>query len=196
MKRIFSIYRYIDKKQKWLVIIGRFVNGGVVLVQPLVLSKILQLDKHGLSYGKIWQLLVYGLSVYFVVYSFMLLANHAHNVFRREIQNGIRSSLFRKVIANPKFSQNDKITLLTQDMEVLGDTYLEPINTALSWAFVTLVTSIYILMQDFMLGAIFYHLSSPSRYLTKNILSLVIQIKKLFYFGLKFSVKSVYKSNT
>lgn len=155
MKRIFSIYRYINKKQKWLVIIGRFVNGGVVLVQPLVLSKILQLDKHGLSYGKIWQLLVYGLSVYFVVYSFMLLANHAHNVFRREIQNGIRSSLFRKVIANPKFSQNDKITLLTQDMEVLGDTYLEPINTALSWAFVTLVTSIYILMQDFILGAIF-----------------------------------------
>lgn len=45
-------------------------------------------------------------------------------------------------------------------------------------------------------GAIFYHLSSPSRYLTKNILSLVIQIRKLFYFGLKFSVKSVYKSNT
>ena len=43
---------------------------------------------------------------------------------------------------------------------------------------------------------LFYHLSSPSRYLTKNILSLVIQIRKLFYFGLKFSVKSVYKSNT
>ncbi|AXJ12838.1 hypothetical protein Sp14A_09170 [Streptococcus pluranimalium] len=42
----------------------------------------------------------------------------------------------------------------------------------------------------------FYHLSSPSRYLTKNILSLVIQIRKLFYFGLKFSEKSVYKSNT
>ena len=35
----------------------------------------------------------------------------------------------------------------------------------------------------------FYYLSSLSRYLTKNILSLVIQIWKLFYFGLKFSVK-------
>ena len=46
------------------------------------------------------------------------------------------------------------------------------------------------------MDAFFYHLSSPSRYLTKNILSLVIQIRKLFYFGLKFSVKSVYKSNT
>ncbi|MBS8079944.1 helix-turn-helix transcriptional regulator, partial [Streptococcus suis] len=32
----------------------------------------------------------------------------------------------------------------------------------------------------------FYHLSSSSRYLTKNILCLVIQIRKLFYFGLKF----------
>ena len=42
----------------------------------------------------------------------------------------------------------------------------------------------------------FYYLSSLSRHLMKNILSLVIQIWKLFYFGLKFSVKSVYKSNT
>ncbi len=42
----------------------------------------------------------------------------------------------------------------------------------------------------------FYHLSSSSRYLTKNILCLVIQIRKLFYFGLKFSVKSAYKTNT
>lgn len=155
MKRMFGIYRYIDKKQKWLVVLGRLVNGGVVLVQPLVLSKILQLDERGLSYDKIWQLLVYGLSVYFVVYSFMLLANHAHNVFRREIQNGIRSSLFRKVIANPKFSQNDKITLLTQDMETLGDTYLEPINSFLGWSFVALVSSVYILMQDALLGSIF-----------------------------------------
>ncbi|AML45968.1 hypothetical protein APQ97_02425 [Streptococcus suis] len=38
-------------------------------------------------------------------------------------------------------------------------------------------------------GAIFYHLSSSSRYLTKNILCLVIQIRKLFSFGLKLRVK-------
>ncbi|MBS8026827.1 DNA-binding response regulator, partial [Streptococcus suis] len=36
----------------------------------------------------------------------------------------------------------------------------------------------------------FYHLSSPSRYLTKNILSSIVKIRKLFYFGLHFSVKS------
>ncbi|NQP90229.1 hypothetical protein HO887_10185, partial [Streptococcus suis] len=42
----------------------------------------------------------------------------------------------------------------------------------------------------------FYHLSSPSRYLTKNILSSIVKISKLFYFGLKFSVKSAYKTNT
>ena len=52
------------------------------------------------------------------------------------------------------------------------------------------------LSNVFLSDEVFYHLSSPSRYLTKNILSLVIQIWKLFYFGLKFSVKSVYKSNT
>ncbi|QLL49197.1 hypothetical protein DK875_04675 [Streptococcus suis] len=38
-------------------------------------------------------------------------------------------------------------------------------------------------------GLVFYHLSSSSRYLTKNILCLVIQIRKLFSFGLKLRVK-------
>ncbi|MCO8180127.1 hypothetical protein NKE56_11375, partial [Streptococcus suis] len=44
-------------------------------------------------------------------------------------------------------------------------------------------------------GLFFYHLSSPSRYLTKNILSSIVKIRKLFYFGLNFSVKSAYKTN-
>ncbi|MDW8733330.1 helix-turn-helix transcriptional regulator, partial [Streptococcus suis] len=39
------------------------------------------------------------------------------------------------------------------------------------------------------MDSFFYHLSSSSRYLTKNILCLVIQIRKLFSFGLKFRVK-------
>ncbi|MCK3819361.1 ECF transporter S component [Streptococcus suis] len=56
------------------------------------------------------------------------------------------------------------------------------------------------LLIDFLLGypqwAFFYYLSSPSRYLTKNILSSIVKISKLFYFGLKFSVKSAYKTNT
>ncbi|KPA60899.1 hypothetical protein XK26_11370 [Streptococcus suis] len=45
-------------------------------------------------------------------------------------------------------------------------------------------------------NSFFYHLSSPSRYLTKNILSSIVKIRKLFYFGLHFSVKSAYKTNT
>ncbi|WP_238144163.1 hypothetical protein [Streptococcus suis] len=48
----------------------------------------------------------------------------------------------------------------------------------------------------FSIRAVFYYLSSPSRYLTKNILSSIVKISKLFYFGLKFSVKSAYKTNT
>ena len=36
---------------------------------------------------------------------------------------------------------------------------------------------------------IFYYLSSLSRHLMNTILSSVVKIRKLFYFGLKFSVK-------
>ena len=45
------------------------------------------------------------------------------------------------------------------------------------------------LMTYFQLGTVFYYLSSLSRHLMNTILSSVIQIWKLFYFGLKFSVK-------
>lgn len=155
MKRMLGIYRYIDKKYRWLVIFGIFMNGGVVLAQPLVMSKILQLGSEELSFAKIWQLLVYGLSVYLVIYSLMLFGNHTNNIFRREIHIGIRSALFRKLISNSKYSNNDKVTLLTQDMELLGDGYLEPIAGLLCWSFVSLVTALYIIMQDFLLGSIF-----------------------------------------
>ncbi|MFH0373026.1 ATP-binding cassette domain-containing protein [Streptococcus sp. A22] len=155
MKRILKIYGYIDKKYRWLVIFGIFMNGGVVLAQPLIMNKILQLGSEELSFGKIWQLLVYGLSVYLVIYSLMLFGNYTNNIFRREIHIGIRSSLFRKLISNSKYSHNDKITLLTQDMELLGDRYLEAIAGFLCWGFVSFVTALYIIMQDILLGSIF-----------------------------------------
>ncbi|WP_161498250.1 hypothetical protein [Streptococcus suis] len=40
-----------------------------------------------------------------------------------------------------------------------------------------------------LLPLFFYHLSSLSRYLMKNILSSIVKIRKLFSFGLKFRVK-------
>ncbi|MGQ7374519.1 hypothetical protein ACTGW9_10460, partial [Streptococcus suis] len=41
----------------------------------------------------------------------------------------------------------------------------------------------------------FYHLSSLSRYLMKNMLRSIVKIRKLFSFELKFRVKSAYKTN-
>ena len=38
----------------------------------------------------------------------------------------------------------------------------------------------------------FYHLSSISRYLMKNSLSSIVKLRKLSFFELKFSVKSVH----
>ena len=42
------------------------------------------------------------------------------------------------------------------------------------------------------LCVIFYHLSSISRYLMKNSLSSIVKLRKLSFFELKFSVKSVH----
>ena len=114
-----NIYKYIDKKYLFPIFLGRIVNSGLVLAQPLILTKALKLDQDGLSYGKILNFVLFGLSVYLVIYSLMLFSNHS------------------------------------QDMEYVGDNYLENINVMVSWGFVALVTAIYIVSQNFLLGLIF-----------------------------------------
>lgn len=47
-----NIYKYIDKKYLFPIFLGRIVNSGLVLAQPLILTKALKLDQNGLSYGK------------------------------------------------------------------------------------------------------------------------------------------------
>ena len=150
-----NIYKYIDKKYLFPIFLGRIVNSGLVLAQPLILTKALKLDQDGLSYGTILNFVLFGLSVYLVIYSLMLFSNHSHNIFRREINKSVRALLFKKVILNPKFSNDEKVSLLTQDMEYVGDNYLENINVMVSWGFVALVTAIYIVSQNFLLGLIF-----------------------------------------
>ena len=74
-----NIYKYIDKKYLFPIFLGRIVNSGLVLAQPLILTKALKLDQDGLSYGKILNFVLFGLSVYLVIYSLMLFSNHSHN---------------------------------------------------------------------------------------------------------------------
>ena len=64
-----NIYKYIDKKYLFPIFLGRIVNSGLVLAQPLILTKALKLDQNGLSYGKILNFVLFGLSVYLVIYS-------------------------------------------------------------------------------------------------------------------------------
>ena len=73
-----NIYKYIDKKYLFPIFLGRIVNSGLVLAQPLILTKALKLDQDGLSYGKILNFVLFGLSVYLVIYSLMLFSNHSH----------------------------------------------------------------------------------------------------------------------
>ena len=105
----------------WTLIIGALANGGLALAQPLVVSQALSLNQGELTYSKIIQFAVFGFTVYFVLYSLMLFCNHTHNVFRREIQMNMRADLFSKLMTNKDFSEDEKITMLTQDMEYLGD---------------------------------------------------------------------------
>ena len=58
-----NIYKYIDKKYLFPIFLGRIVNSGLVLAQPLILTKALKLDQDGLSYGKILNFVLFGLSV-------------------------------------------------------------------------------------------------------------------------------------
>jgi len=150
-----KIFHYLDKKTKFYTIIGALANGGLALAQPLVVSQALSLNQGELTYSKIIQFAVFGFTVYFVLYSLMLFCNHTHNVFRREIQMNMRADLFSKLMTNKDFSEDEKITMLTQDMEYLGDNYLEKYVNIICWSFVALLTAIYIISQNLLLGSIF-----------------------------------------
>ena len=45
-----NIYKYIDKKYLFPIFLGRIVNSGLVLGQPLILTKALKLDQDGLLF--------------------------------------------------------------------------------------------------------------------------------------------------
>ena len=112
-----NIFKYLDKKTKYLTIIGALANGGLALGQPLVVAKALSIDQNNLTYSSIWKFALFGFSVYFALYSLMLFCNHANNVFRREIHMNIRTALFQKLMKDREYGEDEKIIILTQDME-------------------------------------------------------------------------------
>lgn len=79
-----SIFNYLDKKTKWLVITGSLANSFAALGQPFVLSKALDLKEKIFDFNVILQFTIYGFSVYMTLYALMLFANHTTNVFRRK----------------------------------------------------------------------------------------------------------------
>lgn len=150
-----NIFKYLDRKTKVYTVIGALANGGLALAQPLVVSQALSLNQGELTYSKILQFAIFGFTVYFILYSLMLFCNHTHNVFRREIQMNMREKLFRQLMSSREYSEDEKITMLTQDMEYLGDNYLEKYINIICWGFVALLTAIYIITQNVLLGSIF-----------------------------------------
>ena len=56
----------------------------------------------------------------FPLYSLMLFCNHANNIFRREIPHEYPNGTFQKLMKDREYSEDEKITMLTQDMEFLG----------------------------------------------------------------------------
>ncbi len=150
-----SIFNYLDKKTKWLVITGSLANSFAALGQPFVLSKALDLKEKIFDFNVILQFTIYGFSVYMTLYALMLFANHTTNVFRREIHKNMRLALFKKLLVNKRFTDDEKISILTQDMEYLGDNYLICFVTMLTWGILCLVTASYIILQDYVLGSMF-----------------------------------------
>ena len=49
------IFKYLDKKTKYLTIIGALANGDLALGQPLVVAKALSIDQNNLTYSSIWK---------------------------------------------------------------------------------------------------------------------------------------------
>ncbi|SDB19335.1 ABC-type multidrug transport system, ATPase and permease component [Streptococcus henryi] len=150
-----KLLRYLDRKTACLIIVGNLANSFVMLGQPIILSNALNLEKTTLSYSSILQFTLYGFFVYLAIYGLMLFSNHSMNVYRREININMRNVLFRKLLMSTKYTNDEKVSILTQDMEFVNDDFIEAWSLVLQDSFIVFVTAVYIIFQNTRLGLLF-----------------------------------------
>lgn len=85
----------------------------------------------------------------------MLLANLVSNNLLRHLQLRLKHQLFKSLFLHDSFVDDEKVSIVTQDMELLYNSFFLPLDKIIGRVFILCTTIVFILWQNFWLGVLF-----------------------------------------
>lgn len=147
--------KYIKTNIFIYFLIGVLLNSGMALIKPLLLDKLLNIREEQLTIGTISYFVLYGLCLHLFFYSTMLLANFVSNNLQRHMQIRLKDQLIKKLFLKENVVYDEKVSIVTQDMELLYNRFFLPLDMIVGRVFILCTTIVFILVQNFWLGLVF-----------------------------------------
>lgn len=149
------MFKYLNKFLVTLTLIACILNGFVFLIEPLITNKIF--DLNSLNGSKdIWGFLIYGFTLYVILYAVMFIANLLINHIMTIGCGNIRLRLYKSLmLTNQNLDNDEKISLLTQDVEYYLWNHISPSILLVAQLCDFLLLSVYLLSKNIRIGFLF-----------------------------------------
>lgn len=147
--------KYTNKLFIAVTLIASILNSFVFLIEPLITSKIFDVNSLNSS-GDTWDFLLYGLTLYLLLYTIMLVANLLINHIMTIGCGNLRLKLYQRLLLDHRdMANNQKISMLTQDVEYYLWNYISPSILLVGQISDILLLSLYLLSKNLLIGFLF-----------------------------------------
>ncbi len=149
------MFKYFNKFLVILTLIACVLNSLVFLIEPLITSKIFDLSSLN-STKDTWFFLVYGFTLYLILYTVMFIANLLLNYIMTNGCGKIRLRLYQSLMLKHREINNDqKISILTQDVEYYLWNHISPSILIVAHISTVFLLCAYLLFKNIPIGLIF-----------------------------------------
>lgn len=149
------MFKYFNRVLVTLTLITCVLNSFVFLIEPLITNKIFDLSDLNSSQNT-WDFLIYGLTLYVILYMVMFVANLLLNQIMTIGCGNIRLRLYKSLMLTHQDITNDqKISMLTQDVEYYLWEHISPSILLISDVSTFLLLSAYLLSKNVPIGLMF-----------------------------------------
>lgn len=149
------MFKYFNKFLVSVTLISCILNSFVFLIEPLITNKIFDLTSLNSS-KDVWTFLIYGLTLYVILYTVMFIANLLINQIMTIGCGNIRLRLYKNLMLTyPDIDNERKISLLTQDVEYYLLNHIKPSILLIAQLSNFLLLSNYLLFKNIPIGLMF-----------------------------------------
>ncbi|RZI48658.1 ATP-binding cassette domain-containing protein [Lactococcus kimchii] len=150
-----KLFKFLPTKAKIVLIFMSVISSAYVLIQPIIIKNAMNLsNKSDLS--DVLHFGLYGFLIYIILYFISFLSNVSTNYSMTTILVNLHQTILKRILKNSlEFKNSEKISLLTQDLEFLYGTYIEPWGMLFTWGIIFITTALYLIYSNIILGPIF-----------------------------------------